>query len=124
MKRFLYYFGWTIVIGIIIYFGAKYQLRLQQEASVTFEIVPVVLLSTIFPFAIGMLLRLPKLLNEIKQNKQWTFDWITVPLYFINIYIIILSARKYIAINTTGYIFRKSNHSNDSWCRVWVYLVG
>ncbi|MFD2130302.1 hypothetical protein ACFSKI_03465 [Pseudogracilibacillus auburnensis] len=76
MKRFLYYFGWTIVIGIIIYFRAKYQLRLQQEASVTFEIVPVVLLSTIFPFAIGMLLRLPKLLNEIKQNKQWTFDWI------------------------------------------------
>ncbi|MFD2043049.1 hypothetical protein ACFSTA_01865 [Ornithinibacillus salinisoli] len=38
--------------------------------------MPVVLFGTIFPIVIGLFLRLPKLLIEIKQNKQWTFDWI------------------------------------------------
>lgn len=76
MKRFFYYFGWTIVISFIIYLGAKYQLRLQQEASVLFNLKPVILFSFIFPIVIGIILRLPKLINEIKQNKQWTFDWI------------------------------------------------
>lgn len=76
MKRFFYYFGWTIGIGFILYLGAKYQLHLQHKAIVTFEITPVILFATIFSFTIGVLLRLPKLISQIKQNKQWTFDWI------------------------------------------------
>ncbi|GAQ17680.1 membrane protein [Oceanobacillus picturae] len=41
-----------------------------------FEVMPVVLYGIIFPFVIGLLLRLPKLLIEMRQNKHWTFDWI------------------------------------------------
>ncbi|MFD1929016.1 hypothetical protein ACFSFY_13315 [Sporosarcina siberiensis] len=76
MKRFLYYFSWTIVVSFIIYLGAKYQMWLQLEASKNFELSSLYLYSTIFPIVIGMMLRLPKLLTEIRQNSQWTFDWV------------------------------------------------
>lgn len=76
MKRLSYYLGWTIVIGFIIYAGARYQLLLQQKASANFTLMPIILYSFIFSIVIGILLRLPGLINEIKRNKQWTFDWI------------------------------------------------
>ncbi|MFC2947002.1 hypothetical protein [Virgibacillus sediminis] len=41
-----------------------------------FELMPVVLFGTLFPIVIGLLLRLPKLIIEMKRNKQWIFDWI------------------------------------------------
>lgn len=76
MKRLFSYFGWTIIIGFIIYLGAKYQIRVEQEAAATLEVIPVVMFSSIFSIVIGMLLRLPKLIKEIKLNKYWAFDWI------------------------------------------------
>lgn len=76
MKRFFYYFGWTIVIGLFVYFGARYQFLLKQEVKNTFNLYPFVLFSTFFPVVIGILLRLPELINDIKQHKQWTFDWV------------------------------------------------
>ena len=74
MKRFFYYFGSTVVLGFIIYGGATYQLFLKQEFKDNFEPINYLLFSSLFPVAIGMLLRLPKLVSEIKQNKEWTFD--------------------------------------------------
>lgn len=76
MKRFFYYFGWTIAIGFIIYFGTRYQDWLEEQSSMNFEILPVVLFSTLFPIIIGLLLRMPKLIIEMKQKIQWTFDWV------------------------------------------------
>lgn len=56
--------------------GAKYQLWLEIKASETFQVTPVVLFFSIFSIIIGILLGLPKLINEIKQKRQWMFDWI------------------------------------------------
>lgn len=75
MRKFFYYFGWTIVIGIIIYLGAKYQFQLKQDYMKNFEVLSFVLFSSIFPIGIGILLRLPKFIIEMKENRQWTFDW-------------------------------------------------
>lgn len=88
MKKFSYYFCWTIIIGFIIYIGAKYQLSLKQEAERNLEVIPILLFSTFFSVVIGFLLRIPKLIIEMKQNKQWTFDWIkfsaiALPSFFI-----------------------------------------
>lgn len=50
--------------------------------------MPIVLFAAIFPIIIGLLLRLPKLIFELKENKQWSFDWgkfiaIALPCVFI-----------------------------------------
>jgi hypothetical protein len=75
MKRFFYYLGWTIVLGIIVYSGTKYQFFLKQDYMKNLNAMSFVLFSSIFPIVIGILLRLPKLINEIKGKRQWTFDW-------------------------------------------------
>ncbi|ARJ39438.1 hypothetical protein SporoP8_11465 [Sporosarcina ureae] len=75
MRKFFYYFGWTMVIGVMIYLGAKYQFLLKQEYMKNYEVLSFILFSTIFPIGIGILLRLPKLIIEMKENRQWTFDW-------------------------------------------------
>lgn len=56
--------------------GIKYQVQLEEEANETYDLFPVVLYATIFPIFIGLFLRLPKLILEIKHKKKWTFDWI------------------------------------------------
>ncbi|WP_249872660.1 hypothetical protein [Oceanobacillus saliphilus] len=57
-----------------------------------FELLPVVLFATIFPIVIGLFLRLPRLLIEIKENKQWTFDWVKfIAIALPSLYIISMS---------------------------------
>jgi len=45
-------------------------------------------MSIVFPFAVGILLRFPLLILEIKEKRKWTFDWqkftaIAFPTLFI-----------------------------------------
>ena len=76
MKKFSFYFVSTIVIGFILYLAMGYQERLRKEVAETFNYMTSIAPVTIFPILFGLLLRLPKLILEIKEKKQWSFDWI------------------------------------------------
>lgn len=76
MKRFSFYFVSTIVIGFILYLAMVYQERLRLEAAETFSYLTFIIPVTIFPILSGLFLRTPKLMIEIKEKKQWSFDWI------------------------------------------------
>lgn len=76
MKRFLYYFIWTLAIGFVLYGGMQLQLKLAERAQLLFEPFPLQLFIALFPVAIGLLIRTPKLLLQIKENRAWKFDWI------------------------------------------------
>lgn len=92
MKRFFYYFGWTAGIGVIIFLGTAFQIRLEEEASRSFNLLPVLLFSALFPVFIGGLLRLPRLVMDIRENKPWTFDWVKfIAVGLPALYILILS---------------------------------
>ena len=43
-----------------------------------YDLLPLLIFSAIFPIVIGVLLRLPKLIIEIKEKKEWTFEWVKV----------------------------------------------
>ena len=75
IKRFLYFFTWTVVVGLLFYWGMDWRYRLEEVANAKAELFPVVLFSTLFPIVMGVLLRLPQLIIEIQDNKKWTFDW-------------------------------------------------
>jgi len=75
MRKFLYYLSWTVLICFIIYLGAKYQIQLQKEMSQTMEPKKYLNFSVIFPIFIGLLLGLPGLINKIKQQREWSFNW-------------------------------------------------
>lgn len=78
MKRFLFIFFSTVVIGFIFYFGMDYQMRLREKSAIIFDFKPYITFASIFSIFIGMLLRLPKLIIEIRDKKKWSFDWIKV----------------------------------------------
>src|SRR5699024_1459233 len=59
-----------------------------EMAKREFKLLPVIIFSAIFPIVIGILLRVPKLIIEMKENRKWTFDWvrfvaIALPAFFI-----------------------------------------
>ncbi|UOQ92149.1 hypothetical protein MUO14_16855 [Halobacillus shinanisalinarum] len=61
-----------------------------------FELFPVIIFAAIFPVVIGLFLRLPKLIIEIKENKQWTFDWVRfIAIALPSLYIITMSILPY-----------------------------
>lgn len=76
MKRFLFIFLSTVVIGTIFYFGMNYQMRLREQSAIKFDLKPYITFVSIFPVFIGMLFRLPKLIIEIKDKKKWSMDWV------------------------------------------------
>jgi len=56
----------------------QYNIALVEEANITFEGLPVLIFATTFPIVIGVILRLPKLIIEIKDKKEWAFNWINI----------------------------------------------
>jgi len=89
IKKFLYYLGWAIFIGLITYFGSKYRWHLlEKDAAIIFF----ALFSIVYPIVIGILIKLPNFIVEMKQDKtlKWRFDWIkfiaiALPYLFIMI---------------------------------------
>ncbi|MFC0559026.1 hypothetical protein [Halalkalibacter alkalisediminis] len=75
MKNYMKYIIWTLVIGIIYYIGFSFQFHLKEEAHRNFNMLPVVIYGTFFPVLLGILLRLPRLIKEIKEKKEWTVNW-------------------------------------------------
>lgn len=78
MKRFLFIFFSTAVIGFVFYFGMDYQMRLREKSAIIFDIKPYISFASFFSIVIGMLLRLPKLLLEIRDKQRWSFDWMKI----------------------------------------------
>ncbi|MGD6834541.1 hypothetical protein ACQCT5_20490 [Sutcliffiella halmapala] len=76
MRKFIKYFFWTVLIGFIYYLGLRYQFHLKEDAQRNYNILPVVIYETLFPILLGILLRLPRLIKEIKEDKEWSVNWV------------------------------------------------
>ncbi|ARK32650.1 hypothetical protein [Halalkalibacter krulwichiae] len=75
MKRFFHYFISTVLIGAIIYYGFLFHKHLEEQAAITYHVSTLVVYSILFPILLGMLLRLPRLIREIRQSKKWQLNW-------------------------------------------------
>ncbi len=76
MRKFLKYFFWTVAIVLIFFIGSRYELQLIEKGQMTYNLWPAAIFATAFPVIIGILLRLPKLITEIKRDKAWSVNWI------------------------------------------------
>jgi len=52
--------------------------RLRERSAIVFDIKPYIIFASIFSIFMGMLLRLPKLILEIKDKRKWSIDWVKV----------------------------------------------
>lgn len=76
MKRFVYFFVWTLAIGLVLYFGMQLQDIIEERTEMTYVIFPLILYTTLFPVILGLLLGTPKLILKVKKDGFWHFDWI------------------------------------------------
>lgn len=89
MKRFLNYVTWVNIIAFSIYIALRFRVYLGKEAEISFDNKQIMIFNLIFPIFVGILLRLPKYLQEKKGKKKWHIDWlklivIALPaLYFL-----------------------------------------
>jgi len=91
MNNFIKYLIWSIVIGGFLYIGFQIQLHLEEVAETTFRMEGPVIFGTIFPIFIGMLLRLPRLIQEVKEGKQWTVNWVKLIVMGLPTFYIIIT---------------------------------
>ncbi|WP_397538473.1 hypothetical protein [Rummeliibacillus pycnus] len=91
MKRFISYIMWVAIIGIGIYFGLRLRVYLGKEAEISYNNLPIMIYSFVFPIIIGILLRLPNFLHENKAKKKWSFDWVKlIAIAFPALYVALL----------------------------------
>lgn len=76
MKRFSYYFIWTLAIGFILYAGMQLQSEIAERSQTTYQLFPLYLYIALFPVFIGILIRTPVFLLQLKERESWSFDWI------------------------------------------------
>ncbi|KAA0956374.1 hypothetical protein FQ085_12765 [Planococcus sp. ANT_H30] len=90
MKRFFYYFIWTLVIGFLIYLGLYFQEQLVTKSQTTFTLYPLRAYIILFPIIIGLLLRTPKFILEIKERQNHSFDWIKFIAVGLPVFVILV----------------------------------
>jgi hypothetical protein len=89
MKRFIIYLFWSLFVIVILYIGARITTDLKVKISRNYNAEPYIIFSWLFPILLGMLLRLPRLVNDIIQRKRWFFDWVKLiaiglPLLYVS----------------------------------------
>ncbi|EIM05988.1 hypothetical protein A1A1_13327 [Planococcus antarcticus DSM 14505] len=76
MKQFLYDFIWTLAIGLILYLGMQLQAQVAEKSQMTFTIFPLQAYIALFPVVIGLLIRTPKFMLQLRGKESWTYDWV------------------------------------------------
>jgi membrane-associated PAP2 superfamily phosphatase len=89
MRRFIMYLLWSLFIIAILYLCARMTTVLNLQMKKTFNGDSYFIFSWLFPILLGMLLRLPQLLQHIIQKRPWSFDWIKLiaiglPLLYVS----------------------------------------
>ncbi|KAA0546984.1 hypothetical protein FZW96_13445 [Bacillus sp. BGMRC 2118] len=77
MKGILPYVIWAVVIWGFLAIGIKIHLHLENGYKETFEFIPYMIFSMLFPIFMGMLLRLPNVVKELmnKCRLRIQFHW-------------------------------------------------
>ena len=104
MKRFFYYFAWSIAIALIVYLGLQLQELLKERMQTTFNLVPYWIYVTLFPIVIGILLRTPKFMLERKEKRISGFDWSKfLAVGLLSLVVIVLSIMPFLPLENLPY---------------------
>lgn len=75
MKRFLVYLFYILLLGIVVYWGARFGQYLRIQAGRTYQPRPLYAFIAFYPIFIGILLAVPRLISRIRQEGSWVIDW-------------------------------------------------
>ncbi|QHE50979.1 hypothetical protein [Pontibacillus sp. HMF3514] len=75
VKHALFYLGWTIGIGVLLFQGGLLLYRMKYNSMMTYEHLPYLIAFTLFPIILGISLRIPSIWLR-RNNTKWGFDWV------------------------------------------------
>ncbi len=90
MQRFIKYFAMLVFFIVIYYLGNKIVLQFEQTAKTTFNGIPFYVAQVIFSYVLGIVLGLPYMIQEMRKQGTWKYDWskalaIAIPSLFISL---------------------------------------
>lgn len=74
--RFAGYFGYAILMGLLLKFLFQYDQILLKNVQSTYNLFPYQVYSSLYPILLGVAFALPKFFRERRVDGQWVFDWI------------------------------------------------
>lgn len=88
MKKTISYLFWTILTLIILYAGAEIQSYIKKTSEMTYELLPYIIFTFLFPILIGGLIGLTKFISATPKKKRWAINWaklilIALPFLYI-----------------------------------------
>ncbi|MYL35082.1 hypothetical protein GLW08_04270 [Pontibacillus yanchengensis] len=101
MKRFLLYFISTVTFIVLVFWGYKLpemvreELMFEGNSEVLYFLV--VIFTFLYPTLIGILIRLPKFIKEVKEKRKWAIDWVKlcaigIPTLYVSQIIVLYSS--------------------------------
>ncbi|SDO49509.1 hypothetical protein [Alkalicoccus daliensis] len=75
MKNYAETAVWAVAIGIILLGGGQLYFYFENIARTSGDILPRTLFVILFPLFIGILLRIPRLLQEKRADRRWKVQW-------------------------------------------------
>jgi len=122
LKRSVGIFLYVLFIGLMTGLGENYGMHLRKIGSATFNNYPVFVFLTIFPIIIGILLGLPRFINELKKEGIWKWDWVKfLAAGLPTLYISLFYALAYSPISRYIYL---DMHVFLASSKIMVYLAG
>lgn len=76
LVRFGKYFGFVILIGLVLQFLLEFDRLLLVQANLTFDRLSYFVYLSLYPILIGILFAIPHLFRERKNAGKWTYNWV------------------------------------------------
>ncbi|MCL6605383.1 MAG: hypothetical protein K6T94_21175 [Paenibacillus sp.] len=75
------YLGFLVIVTLVFIYGLKYQHHLQVEARTTYQSIPIIVFSVLFPISLGLLLGLLRFFELLRKTGEWTINWIKLCVF-------------------------------------------
>ena len=76
LVRFGKYFGFVILIGLVLQELFEYDRLMLEDARMSFDRLSYLVYLSLYPVLIGILFAIPHLFRERKNSGKWTYDWV------------------------------------------------
>lgn len=67
---------YVILLGFVIYWGAKYGQMIKMNTSKTYNLLPSILFNAIFPVIVGIFIAIPEFISRFRNAGSWKLNLI------------------------------------------------
>ncbi|HHY28634.1 MAG TPA: hypothetical protein GX523_18200 [Desulfitobacterium dehalogenans] len=94
-RRFAQYLLLTIILLVVLLWGAKYGAGLRILGAKTYNQIPYLVFASLFSIVFGIVLAIPHRIKEFSKIGKWTVDWmkllaIGLPTILLNLSLILI----------------------------------